>query len=200
MKKKLAIFLLIPVVLCTLFIACGEDKVPEGTTGKQPATQDIETQDTTEQTDPTVATETDTTVPSGHIISYSEYLTLNGEQKKNLMSQFESQEAFDAWLAEIKKDYDAYMTTVKPTNPTSTEPNIPEKPTFPDVSDVTVPQKDKLTYSEYFSMSAVEQQAFINTFDSYDDFFEWYNRVLKEYEDAMTEIDGTGPDIVLGAD
>lgn len=55
--------------------------------------------------------------------------------------------------------------------------------------------KDKwaVTYEEYNAMSDAEQEAFYYSFDSADDYFEWYNAAKKTYEDNRN-------DIVIGGD
>lgn len=189
MKKKLVSFFLIAAVLCSLLVACGEDKKPNETTGSDA------TQNTTEVTDPIITTETDATIPGGQVITYTEYQEMNGEQQKNVISKFESKEQFDNWYEEIKEDHKEYMETVKPPeivnpNPT-TEPTENDGPIFPEATDTTAPEKDELTFLEYHNMTADEQKAFINTFESIDKFVEWHTAAKKAYDDSLIEIDDT---------
>lgn len=55
--------------------------------------------------------------------------------------------------------------------------------------------KDKwsVTYEEYNAMSGKEQEAFYYSFDSADDYFEWYKAAKQAYEDSKN-------DIVIGGD
>ena len=58
---------------------------------------------------------------------------------------------------------------------------------IPGMSDVTLPEDDdgKITYEEYHAMTGEQQAAFINSFESYDAFFEWYNAAEQEYKEAI---------------
>jgi len=94
----------------------------------------------------------------------------------------------------------------QPTAPTYVQPTTPEgdpidDATVPNVPDVTVPESDQMTYETYANMSAEEQMAFFDSFESVDAFFDWYNAARKEYEDSFIEIDGSTPidlDEILG--
>ncbi|MBQ7935066.1 MAG: hypothetical protein IJ333_01790, partial [Clostridia bacterium] len=55
-----------------------------------------------------------------------------------------------------------------------------------------------LTYGEYLSMSAAEQQAFFDTFASVSDFLEWCSKAKKEYEENSDKIVIEGGSIDLG--
>lgn len=72
-------------------------------------------------------------------------------------------------------------------NGSSDVPNLPES------SDKPAPEKEGVTYLDYHSMSADQQKAFINSFGSYDAFFEWHDAAKKAYEDSLIELDGTTP-------
>lgn len=69
----------------------------------------------------------------------------------------------------------------------------PEGPLFPDVPNVELPEIDEIGYMDYHNMSATEQKAFINTFESYDAFFDWLDAAKEKYEKEMVEIDGSTP-------
>ncbi len=197
MIKKLVVFLIVAAVACTLFVGCGEDPNPTGTTGGDAI------QNTTEITDPIITTETDATIPGGEVITYTEFESMTGSQQKDVISKFESQEQFDNWYEEIKQDHNDYVETVKPPeiinpNPT-TEPTEEAGPLFPEATDITVPENNEITYLDYHSMTAAEQKAFINTFESFDAFFEWHDAAYQAYKDSMVLIDGTTPfDAALG--
>ena len=190
MKRKLVLFLMIAAILCALFVGCGEDPNPTGTTGGDA------TQNTTEITDPIITTETDATIPGGEVITYTEFESMTGSQQKDVISKFESQEQFDDWYNEIKEDHNDYVETVKPPeivnpNPT-TEPTEEETgPIFPEATGSSTPEKDELTFLEYHNLTADEQKAFINTFESIDKFVEWHTAARKAYEDSLIEIDDT---------
>lgn len=62
---------------------------------------------------------------------------------------------------------------------------------FPEATGVEAPQSDELTYLEYHNLSATEQKAFINTFESYDAFFAWHDAAKKAYEESLIEIDNS---------
>ena len=72
-------------------------------------------------------------------------------------------------------------------NGSSDVPNLPENTGKP------APEKTGVTYLDYHSMSADQQKAFINSFGSYDAFFEWHDAAKKAYEDSLIELDGTTP-------
>jgi flagellar basal body-associated protein FliL len=52
----------------------------------------------------------------------------------------------------------------------------------------------EMTYEEYNALSAEEQEAYFNSFDTIEDFFAWYNKAKAEYEASQdyTEIGGDG--------
>ena len=54
--------------------------------------------------------------------------------------------------------------------------------------------RHQLTYEEYNALSAEEQEAYFNSFDTIEDFFAWYNKAKAEYEASQdyTEIGGDG--------
>ena len=57
----------------------------------------------------------------------------------------------------------------------------------------------KLTYEEYAALSPTEQMAYMNSFNSYDDFFAWHREAKEKYdeENALPEI-GEDGNIDLG--
>ena len=88
--------------------------------------------------------------------------------------------------------------TVATTTPTETKPSDTAEPTKPsgsgtgNATEPTKPQETKPATSEYEkfqSMSATEQQKYMESFDSVDDFFAWYNKVKTEHEAANPPID-----------
>lgn len=90
----------------------------------------------------------------------------------------------------------------EPSEPTTNQEST--APTDPETSDTTEPeasepdpsvpaQSESITYLDYYEMSADEQQAFINSFESLDAFFAWLSAAQQEYEEGRTPIDGTTP-------
>ena len=51
-----------------------------------------------------------------------------------------------------------------------------------------------LNYEAYNALSAEEQEAYFNSFDNIEEFFEWYNKAKKEYEEEI----GRNPNIDIG--
>ena len=105
----------------------------------------------------------------------------------------------------VENDSETEDAPVDATLPPEEEDNF-EIPTgtedtalIPGMPEVEMPVDDdgKVTYEEYHAMSGEQQAAFINTFESYDAFFEWYNAAEQEYKDNMKPIDGSTP-IELG--
>ena len=87
-------------------------------------------------------------------------------------------------------------TTPKGDNTQSTTaPTVPEEtgPLIPNMPEVDVPEKDEVTYLEYYAMSAEEQASFINSFESYEAFFAWHKAAKEAYENDRIEIDGSTP-------
>lgn len=50
-------------------------------------------------------------------------------------------------------------------------------------------QEGQMEYEKFRDMKAAEQQAFLESFESLDAFFEWYNRVKEEYAAAHPSIE-----------
>ena len=56
-----------------------------------------------------------------------------------------------------------------------------------------------MTYEQYNELSAEEQEAFFNSFETVDDFFTWYNKAKQEYENNQDYIEiGGDQDINIG--
>lgn len=81
----------------------------------------------------------------------------------------------------------------------ATEPEETEEPTEPatepsesatDPSEPEATEDDgEMTYEKYMSLSAAEQYAFMNSFESIDAFFEWFNAAKAAYEASRNEIE-----------
>lgn len=50
-------------------------------------------------------------------------------------------------------------------------------------------EEGQMEYEKFRDMKAAEQQAFLESFESLDAFFEWYNRVKEEYAAAHPAIE-----------
>ena len=73
-------------------------------------------------------------------------------------------------------------TEPKETEPKETEPEE-TKP------EETTPPATTLGYEQYMNMSAAEQQAFFQTFDSVDAYFAWLNSAKADYEEKQNATD-----------
>ena len=51
-------------------------------------------------------------------------------------------------------------------------------------------------YERYTAMNGEEQQAFVESFGSMEDFFEWYNAAKKEYEASKKDVEISGNEII----
>lgn len=82
-----------------------------------------------------------------------------------------------------------------------TEDVVPDIPTESPVAtnptgsiDPSEDTEDELTYEEYMSLSAAEQKAYRDTFESIDAYFVWFNSAKAEYDAQNSGIDvGDGP-------
>ena len=70
--------------------------------------------------------------------------------------------------------------------PESENPESPEDPgtTEPETPDVTAP----VDYERFQAMTPAQQQAYMESFDSMDAFFDWYEKAKAEYEAANPPI------------
>lgn len=94
-------------------------------------------------------------------------------------------------------------TPVKPSTPTTPNQNAPTTPTQPEAPAATepeysagvgVPDEGVVTeYDEYMNMSADEQQAFIESFESMEAFMTWFNKAQEEENASDNSIEiGSG--------
>lgn len=181
MKIKSLLFLLIAAILCSVFVGCGD-----GNNSTEPETTNA-TQTTTDDT--LFDIEEETTLPNVDTLTLPEYNAMTAEQQHAIMNTFETTDDFFEWYNEKVQDYQEYVEQQK--NPTEDTTN--NEATEITVPNVSVPVPDKVTYLDYYSMSADEQLAFINSFESIDAFFDWHTDAKKIYQDSMIEIDGTTP-------
>lgn len=91
-------------------------------------------------------------------------------------------------------------TPTKPQNPEQTQPTTPED-TEPPKEDTPPVDPTKLDYLQFHALNAKQQQAVMESFDSIEDFFLWYDGVKETYEKENPSIEVDGPidlDKVLG--
>ena len=89
-------------------------------------------------------------------------------------------------------------TEPKPTEPKPTEPKPTEpKPTEPEATE-PAEEEPRVTYEDYINMSPEEQVAFIQKFDSMQDFLTWHKQAKAEYEKDHGAIDIEDGNIDLG--
>ena len=180
MKIKSLLFLLIAAILCSVFVGCGDSN----------NSTELETTNATQTTtdDTLFDIEEETTLPNVDTLTLPEYNQMSAEQQHAIMNTFETVDDFFEWYNEIVQDYQEYVEQQK--NPTEETNGETTETTVPNVS---VPPADKMTYVAYNAMSADEQLAFINSFESIDAFFVWYNAAKEEYNNNLIEIDGSTP-------
>ena len=98
----------------------------------------------------------------------------------------------------------ATKPSVKPTEPTkptepSTKPTEPaDKPSTGNGSGNNTSSSGEMSYEKLQSMSAAEQQAYMNSFGSIDEFFAWYNAAKEEYDSSKDEIEVGNGSINMG--
>lgn len=100
--------------------------------------------------------------------------------------------------AEKQKDQSDISEEIKPNNP---EIDVPKESIV--VPDTTLPSEEpsvveKSEYEIYQSMSGREQKEYMESFDSIDAFFDWYNNAKEEYEANNKGIVVGGGSIDLG--
>lgn len=89
------------------------------------------------------------------------------------------------------------------TAPTTGKDETPEETTSPTTEkneDPTVPTTGETVtaYEQYNSMSGKAQKEFIESFDSIEDFFVWYNNAKAEYEKLNPDIEVSDGTVDLG--
>ncbi|MBR4109313.1 MAG: hypothetical protein IKK41_03215 [Oscillospiraceae bacterium] len=181
MKRNFLLFLMIAVLIFSTFVGCGDsntDTEPETTNATQAPTNDT-----------FFGEETEDTLPNVDTLTLPEFNKMTAEQQQAVMNTFETTDEFFEWYDEIVQHYEDYVEQQK--NPTEDTTN--NETTETTVPNVSVPPADKMTYVVYNAMSADEQLAFINSFESIDAFFVWYNTAKEEYNNNLIEIDGSTP-------
>ena len=106
-------------------------------------------------------------VPNGGAVqstTWEEYLNLSLEEQDAFFQQFDSEEAFEAWMAEVK----------------------PTESTVPVMDwDKSAKQPNEYTWEEYQTLSPENQEAFYQWFDSADAFETWM--------EAVKPVEGVAP-------
>ena len=95
---------------------------------------------------------------------------------------------FDDETGPAHEETTASDESTKPTEAETPEETKPQE-TEPETDTSQPADKQPTAYEKFHNMSAAEQQAFMETFDSLDSFFVWYNNVKAEYEAANPPID-----------
>lgn len=102
---------------------------------------------------------------------------------------------------------DVPQNTTEPEKTEETEPKKPEtKPTAPPTEPAEVPGETEggsagavvTDYESFLAMSPEEQQKYVESFESIDQFFAWYNAAKEEYEAANPPIDVGDGNIDIG--
>jgi len=52
---------------------------------------------------------------------------------------------------------------------------------------------EPMTYAEFIAMSPYDQQAYFESFENMQDYFDWYNNALAEYEKEQNKQEADGP-------
>ena len=190
-RKILALILALVVVAVAIVLAVTLNKdTPDGNvSGGRPAvgekettpapgvednvihTEPVETTEPIETTEPeeteeptTPATENDYTIPTGPADP-------------------------DAGLKDPDVDVPEDTEPVETTEPAVTEPAVTEpQQTQPTQPTETVPESE-LDYETFTAMDPAEQRVYMESFESLDAFFEWYNAAKEAYEREHPAID-----------
>ena len=189
MKRKILLFLMIAMLLFTMFVGCDNHN-----SDNEPSTNES-IQGTTES-----ATKSAINIDE---LTYSQYNAMSSEQQQEVVNMFDTVEEFIHWYNEEKQFHEEFQDkiysniTIEPTDATNdSEPNKTTETI--DGTEGTDPVESKpetsgVTYLEYHAMSGKEQKKFINSFPSIDAFMEWHTAAYQAYKDSLTEIDGTTP-------
>lgn len=182
MKKKVAVAalaVLLAVVLVVIFAFSGnEEEAP-------PETEPVVTAEET-----TVAT-TEATIPGLEDSIFDEETEETTEATEKTEETEETEET-----APPEQD------NTKPTKPKPTETEPAETDpaeTEPTEAEPTVPSVEEMDYETFQKLSPAEQQAFVESFDSIEEFFAWYNAAKEAYEKANAPIEVGGGAIDIGA-
>lgn len=100
-------------------------------------------------------------------------------------------------MTEPEKETSAAEET---TTPTEAGPPEETQNTTPEETEATepAPAVTNMTYERYCSLSGEEQMAYMQTFDSLADFFDWYNAAKEAYEKENPGIEIGDGNIDLG--
>lgn len=178
------------IAVCAVFSGCGKEDAQVETTE---AMTQVETTVTDEAT---ISSELQEALDNGWIV---DDWTEETEAPQETVSQTGNTEATEPEKTE-PNGTEPQVTEPEEVTPQVTEPEETEpQATEPEE---TKPQEDKpqsggTAYEQYLSMSAKDQQAFYESFESVDAYFAWLNSAKAEYEKNQnsTELEGGSVDI-----
>lgn len=99
-------------------------------------------------------------------------------EEKNSETQVTEVESFDVEETSTKDEEKVIKVDFDKIEPNKIDPDKAEKN-----------DKPYADYQKYNSMTDEEQEDFFNSFENLNDFFAWYNKAKKEYEDRSIVID-----------
>ena len=102
----------------------------------------------------------------------------------------------DATEAETTKPEATEPSTEKPTEKPTEAPT--EKPTEAPSGDKEENNAQSPSYDQFQSMGGAEQQEYMNSFGSMEEFFDWYNSAKDQYEAQNPDIEINGGSVDLG--
>ena len=187
MNKKYASFIAILMVTVILLSSCGK-------AGKQESTTEATYESTVETLEPTVSEGTMETLEE----PYDPQVADDWQEDTNDKTKPEETKPEETKPEETKPE----ETKPEETKPEETKPEEtkPEETKPQETKPVETQPKDPLAeeYAAYLRMSPAEQQAFFESFDSPDAFFNWYNTAKAAYDASEHYIDISGGNVNLG--
>ena len=206
MMKNTFLFLIIAAMICFMLVGCGNNVDDRTTLSTVPT-------NTVEITDQQTVTQMESQEENLDIsqITYIQFNAMSAEEQQTIMDSFPSNDDFFLWYSSIKKIHDDFQDKLKPQpstghesesehnqEATANDPDLTDAPTTGDpneteVPSVSNPQVSEMTFMQYHNLSATEQKAFINSFETIDDFVAWHDAAEKEYNSSLPELDGTTP-------
>lgn len=186
MNKKFLLLIPIVIILALLLAFCGKAEVPETadmtvspTEVASTPTEIIENKseetvvvETTEVSDSTEETETQETEPQKDVIHTG---SSTGEESI---------------------DEGSHVTPPTAGKDDETQPSKPEAPVTP--QQPAQPQSCGCEYERYLSMSAADQQAYMNSFSSIEDFISWSKSAASAHDGHNSGVTVEGGDLNVG--
>lgn len=198
--KNIVIVVLAFVVLAVL-IAVGAkwDRFKEPLIPNRPgATEGTQTTDATETTGAAEDAEPEESVPGAEDseFEYVPVVTVPQEQGGN-NNQTGNSEKPDT--PPVQGGNVSDNTPGTPGNTTPTDPSGDDSdPTEPPQQETDPVSQDEMDYRTFQDMTPDQQQAYMESFPSIDEFFDWYEQAKKEYEEANPPIEVGDGNIDLG--